>query len=167
MLRKSRFFAHSAMCHFCCRVTRGEMFFSGDGEPEWPLSELLRVKQRYGLSRLASAIMGDHHLAALRTADVPLWRTMLSLQSRFARRYNRDRGVQGPLCRAGPRRGLHQCIEVKSPRSLGKRDLKGLRAFLDECPDGALFGVVLYAGRDWMRSARNVVAIPWLEPLGR
>ena len=43
----------------------------------------------------------------------------------------------------------------------GKRDLRGLRAFLGEYPEGAPFGVVLYAGQEWLRPARNVVAIPW------
>lgn len=58
-------------------------------------------------------------------------------------------------------------IEVKTSRSIGKRDLRGLRAFLEEYPDGAPFGVVLYAGREWLRPARNVVAIPWPALLGR
>lgn len=57
--------------------------------------------------------------------------------------------------------------EVKTSRSLGKRDLRGLSAFLEEYPDGAPFGVVLYAGREWLRPARNVVTIPWPAFLGR
>jgi len=57
-------------------------------------------------------------------------------------------------------------IEVKTSRSIGKRDLRGLKAFLEEYPDGAPFGVVLYAGQEWMRPARNVVAIPWSALLG-
>jgi predicted AAA+ superfamily ATPase len=52
-------------------------------------------------------------------------------------------------------------IEVKASRTLGKRDLRGLNAFLKEYPEGAPFGVVLYAGQEWLRPARNVVAIPW------
>ncbi len=52
-------------------------------------------------------------------------------------------------------------IGVKTSRTLGKRDLRGLKAFLEEYPDGAPFGVVLYAGQEWLRPARNVVAIPW------
>ena len=52
-------------------------------------------------------------------------------------------------------------IEVKASRTLGKRDLRGLKAFLGEYPDGAPFGIVLYAGQEWLRPARNVIAIPW------
>jgi len=57
-------------------------------------------------------------------------------------------------------------IEVKTSRTLGKRDLRGLTAFLKEYPDGAPLGVVLYGGQDWLRPARNVVAIPWSALLG-
>lgn len=52
-------------------------------------------------------------------------------------------------------------IEVKTSRTLGRRDLRGLSAFLEEYPDKAPFGIVLYAGQEWLRPARNVVAIPW------
>jgi hypothetical protein len=52
-------------------------------------------------------------------------------------------------------------IEIKTSRTLGRRDLRGLSAFLGEYPDGAPFGIVLYAGQEWLRPARNVVAIPW------
>ena len=52
-------------------------------------------------------------------------------------------------------------IEVKTSRTLGRRDLRGLNAFLGEDSDGAPFGVVLYAGQEWLRPARHVVAIPW------
>lgn len=52
-------------------------------------------------------------------------------------------------------------IEIKTSRTFGKRDLRGLSAFLREYPDRAPFGIVLYAGQEWLRPARNVVAIPW------
>jgi predicted AAA+ superfamily ATPase len=52
-------------------------------------------------------------------------------------------------------------IEVKTSRTLGNRDLRGLKAFLEEYPQRAPFGVVLYAGHEWLRPARNMVAIPW------
>ena len=57
-------------------------------------------------------------------------------------------------------------IEVKTSRSLGKRDLRGLKAFLEEYPDRAPFGVVLHAGQEWLRPARGVVAIPWSAFVG-
>jgi predicted AAA+ superfamily ATPase len=57
-------------------------------------------------------------------------------------------------------------IEVKASRSLGKRDLRGMSAFLEEYQDGAPFGVMLYGGREWLLPARNVIAIPWSALLG-
>ena len=52
-------------------------------------------------------------------------------------------------------------LEIKATRRLGHDDLKGMSAFLQEYPDLAPFGVVLYAGTEWQRPARNVVALPW------
>ena len=52
-------------------------------------------------------------------------------------------------------------IEVKTSRTLSRRDLRGLNAFLGEYPHEAPFGVVLYAGQERLRPARHVVAIPW------
>lgn len=57
-------------------------------------------------------------------------------------------------------------IEVKTTRSLGTRDLRGLAAFLAEYPGLAPFGVVLHAGDEWFTPARNVAAIPWTSMLG-
>lgn len=57
-------------------------------------------------------------------------------------------------------------IEVKTSRTLGTRDGRGLEAFLDDNASAAPFGVVLYDGEDWLRLARNVVAIPWSALLG-
>ncbi|MFQ5738896.1 MAG: ATP-binding protein [Acidobacteriota bacterium] len=52
-------------------------------------------------------------------------------------------------------------IEVKATRSLGKRDLRGLTVFLRDHEELAPFGVILYQGKEWMRPARNVIAVPW------
>jgi hypothetical protein len=57
-------------------------------------------------------------------------------------------------------------IEVKVSRTLGARDLRGLGAFLEEYPEQAPFGVVVYAGSEWLRPARGIVAIPWPTLLG-
>jgi hypothetical protein len=57
-------------------------------------------------------------------------------------------------------------VEVKASRTLGRRDLRGLVAFLDEYPDLAPVGVVLHGGQEWGRPARNVLAIPWAALLG-
>ena len=52
-------------------------------------------------------------------------------------------------------------IEVKSSTTLGKSNLRGIKAFLKEYPEITPFGVVLYRGSEWHRPARDVVAIPW------
>ena len=57
-------------------------------------------------------------------------------------------------------------VEVNASRALGKRDLRELTAFLEEYPEAAPFGVERYAGQEWLRSVRNVVAIPWSALLG-
>ena len=57
-------------------------------------------------------------------------------------------------------------IEVKTSRTLRNRDLRGLKAFLEEYPHEAPFGVLLYAGQEWLPLARNVVAIPWSAFVG-
>jgi hypothetical protein len=79
----------------------------------------------------------------------------------------RDVGEPLQLAIAGLeiRRHLIERAHERSELVVG-RDLRGLNAFLGEYPDGAPFGVVLYAGQEWMRPARNVVAIPWSALLG-
>ena len=83
-------------------------------------------------------------------ADVLYWRTV--------------RGEEIDFVIETPTRLLP--VEVKISRTLGRRDLRGLNAFLEEYPDGAPFGVVLYAGQEWRRPARNIIAIPWSAILG-
>ena len=56
--------------------------------------------------------------------------------------------------------GSNIATEGRSLPSLAQLD-EAVRAFLEEYPDRAPFGVVLHAGREWIRPARNVVAIPW------
>ncbi len=57
-------------------------------------------------------------------------------------------------------------IEVKTSRSLGKRDLRGVTAFLKEYGETTPIAVVLYGGREWLRPAHDVVAIPWSAFVG-
>ena len=69
------------------------------------------------------------------------------------------RGEEVDFVVEGPDRLLP--IEVKSTRSLGKRDLRGMTAFLEEYSTTTPFGLMIYGGREWIRPARNIVAIPW------
>ncbi len=51
-------------------------------------------------------------------------------------------------------------IEVKSSRRLRPDDAKGLAAFLDEHRKTAPFGLVLYDGKEVIRLAKRIVAMP-------
>jgi REP element-mobilizing transposase RayT len=73
------------------------MVFS-DGREASRFVEVIReVKKRDGLTVLAWCLMGNHYHLALRTASVPLWRTIRLVQWRFARQHNRRRRQLGPV----------------------------------------------------------------------
>ncbi len=97
MPRRQRLFVPGAIYHVYCRVSRGEMVFNRDGEPERLISEMIRVKHRDRLTVFAFVVMSNHYHLALRTDRIPLWRTMLSLQGRFAKGHNLHRRLRGPL----------------------------------------------------------------------
>ncbi len=96
-MTRPRLFVPWAVYHVYCRITRGEMVFARDGEPERLVAELQTVKQRDALTIYAFCVMSNHYHVQLRTADVPLWKTMLFLQASFAKGHNRIRGIRGPL----------------------------------------------------------------------
>jgi REP element-mobilizing transposase RayT len=97
MSRKMRLFIPGGVYHVYCRISRGEMVFTIESEMQRLMAELLRVKQRDELTVFAWAVLGNHYHVGLRTATVPLWRTMASVQGRMARGFNRQRGIRGPL----------------------------------------------------------------------
>jgi len=53
-------------------------------------------------------------------------------------------------------------VEVKAARRVTPKDTRGLQAFLQEYGAQAPFGIVLCAGHQWRRPARDIVALPWL-----
>ena len=52
-------------------------------------------------------------------------------------------------------------IEVKTSTRATTADIKGLEAFLDEYPDLAPAGLLLYNGQEIMPLSRRVLAAPW------
>lgn len=97
MPRRLRVLANDTMYHVYARVSRREGIFAQEGEPE-AFVELLRdVKARDGLRILAWCLMTNHLHLLVRTGEVPLSRTMRSVQGRFAVSYNRRHQLIGPL----------------------------------------------------------------------
>jgi len=97
MPRAPRVFVEGAIYHVYCRVGRGEPVFTEEAEVVEFLSLLRELKARDELTIFAWCVMANHYHLALRSATVPLWRTMRLLQGRFSKAYNRRRDLYGPL----------------------------------------------------------------------
>ena len=80
MPRKPRVFIEGRIFHVYCRASRGEAVFADDTEATAFVDILQKIKCRDGLVIFAWALMSNHCHIALRTAEVPLWRSMASIQ---------------------------------------------------------------------------------------
>jgi len=78
-------------------VTRREGIFTQPEEADAWLTAVREVKQRDGFAVLAWCLMSNHFHLVLRTGSVPLWRSMRSMQGRFAMGFNRRHGLVGPV----------------------------------------------------------------------
>ena len=97
MPRKPRVFIEGGIYHVYCRASRGEAVFADEAEAAAFVGVLRKVKERDGLVLFAWALMSNHYHLALRTAEVPLWRSMASIQGLTTKGFNRRRRVYGPL----------------------------------------------------------------------
>ena len=97
MPRKPRLFVPGGIYHVYCRTSRGEMVFNEDGEAQDLIAEILHIKKRDDLMIFAFCVMGNHYHLGLQTDEIPLWKSMLSIQAGVARRHNRKYRVLGPL----------------------------------------------------------------------
>ncbi len=95
--RAPRHFVDGAFYHVYGRIARGEMIFSERRGAARFVDVIRDVKKRDGLTVLAWCVMGNHDHLALRTAMVPLWRSIRLVQWRFARQHNRRRRQFGPV----------------------------------------------------------------------
>jgi len=68
-----------------------------DAVAEGFVATLDMVKGEHGLTIFAWCLMPNHYHLAVRTGELPLWRSMRLVQGRFARAFNRRRGVFGPV----------------------------------------------------------------------
>jgi len=97
MARKPRLFVPFATYHVHCRVARGEFVFADANDSDAFLETLCDVRDRDDLSIFAWCLMTNHYHLVLRTASVPLWRTMARLQRTVAIKHNQRKRYHGRL----------------------------------------------------------------------
>jgi REP element-mobilizing transposase RayT len=97
MPRHPRVFLEGGTYHVYSRVTRREPIFADAAAADLFTELLAKVKARDGLVLYAWVLMSNHYHLVVRTVEVPLWRTMASLQVGFTKRFNRTHGLVGPL----------------------------------------------------------------------
>jgi len=97
MPRRARVFVEGLIYHVYNRVGRGEAPFKLADEADRFVGLMHDVKQRDGLIVFAWCLMPNHVHLAVRTSTVPLWRSMRTLQHRYAQAFNRRCRVFGPL----------------------------------------------------------------------
>lgn len=97
MPRAPRIFIDGGFYHVYGRISRGERVFSDPEEAARFAGVIADVKHRDGFAVLAWCIMANHYHLAVRTAGVPLWRSVRLIQWRYASQLNRRRRQHGPL----------------------------------------------------------------------
>ena len=187
MPRAPRIFADGAIYHVYCRIARGEPVFAEDAEARGLVDTLADLKRRDDLQLLAWCVMSNHYHLAVRSATVPLWRTMRLLQGRYAKAHNARQRTFGPVWqgRYGARlvageTHLAQVIAyihlnpvaagvVRDPRDWrwsGHRELLGDAAdpLIDVAAALAAFGEPADAAvRAYLRTLAELAGKPWLE----
>ena len=97
MPRMPRLFVTGATYHVYCRVARGEFVFDDPNEAAEFVEVARKTRDSDRWKVLAWCLMGNHYHMVLETDSIPLWRSMLRLQSGIARGYNRRRRYLGRL----------------------------------------------------------------------
>jgi REP element-mobilizing transposase RayT len=80
-----------------CRVARGEFVFDDPVEADGFVEAVGKVRDLDGWRILAWVLMGNHYHLVVKTDSVPLWRSMLRLQSDVARSFNNRHRYLGRL----------------------------------------------------------------------
>jgi len=83
--------------HVYNRVSRGEHAFRDEAEAKRLLKRLVETKRRDGFQVLAWCLMSNHYHLALRMGEVPLSRSMRTLNQRYAQSFNGRHRVAGPF----------------------------------------------------------------------
>jgi REP element-mobilizing transposase RayT len=186
MPRAPRVFVDGAVYHVYCRTAHGEPVFAEDAEAADLAGHLVEVARRDGLQVLAWSVMSNHYHLVVRSATVPLWRTMRLVQGRYAKAVNARRRTYGPVWqgRYGAKvveggRYLTRVIAyvhlnpvaaglVRDPaewRWSGHREMLGAVAdpVVDVAAALAVFGDPLEAGqRSYLELVAELAGTPWL-----
>ncbi len=187
MPRAPRVFAEGAIYHVYSRIGHAEPVFSDAEEVAELLGIVRDLQRRDELTIFAWCVMSNHYHLALRSATVPLWRTMRLLQGRFAKSYNRRRTLYGPLWQGRYRarlvsgeRHLNQLIAyihlnpvaagvVRDPAVYpwsGHRELLGEVGDPIVDVDAALAGFgapIAVARRSYAMALAETAGAPWLQ----
>ena len=97
MPRHPRLFIPEAIYHVYCRVTRGEFVFDDPIEAAEFVSAVREVRDLHGWRIFAWTLMANHYHLVIKTGVIPLWRSMLRLQSEVARAFNKRHRYLGRL----------------------------------------------------------------------
>ena len=187
MPRSPRVFVDGAIYHVYSRIGRGEPVFGDDAEAGDLLELLADLRDRDDLQLFAWCVMSNHYHLALRSASVPLWRTMRLLQGRYSKAYNARHQTFGPLWQGRYRAKLvtgethlAQVIAyihlnpvaagvVRDParyRWSGHRELLGRVSdpLIDIEAALAVFGDPIDAARTaYSRTLAELAGMPWVE----
>jgi REP element-mobilizing transposase RayT len=187
MPRPPRIFVDGAIYHVYCRAARGEPVFADDAEALDFVDTLAEIKQRDDLQVLAWCVMSNHYHIVVRSATVPLWRTMRLVQGRYAKAHNARHRTFGPVWQGRYRARLvtgeahlAQVIAyvhlnpvaagaVRDPKDWrwsGHRELLGSAAdpLIDADASLAAFGDPVDAAmRTYLRTLAELSRKPWIE----
>jgi len=97
MPRHPRLFIPGATYHVYCRVARGEFVFDDPIEADEFVLAVREVRDLHGWRIFAWALMANHYHLVVKTGTIPLWRSMLRLQSEVAREFNKRHRYIGRL----------------------------------------------------------------------
>ncbi|HOC41551.1 MAG TPA: transposase [Thermoanaerobaculales bacterium] len=97
MGRRPRLLIEGGIYHVYNRVSRGEHIFRDEAEAEKLLKRLFDTKRRDGFQVLAWCVMSNHYHLALRMGEVPLSRSMQTLNHRFTQSFNGRHRLFGPF----------------------------------------------------------------------
>jgi REP element-mobilizing transposase RayT len=97
MVRRPRVEVEGGLYHVYNRVSSGENIFADPNEAIEFVDRIREVKKRDGWTLFAWCVLSDHYHLVVRTARVPLWRGMHSIQNLFSRQFNRRFGRTGSL----------------------------------------------------------------------
>ena len=160
-------FAEGAIYHVYVRTARRERVFARSGEAERFLELVREVKRQDGFAVLAWCVMPSHYHLVLRTAEVPLSRSMRLIQGRFAAGYNRrHRTLRSVWQERYKAKLIHDTAYVRTV--IGYVHLNPVVAGLANKPEGyRLSGHLVLTGRgaDGLVDAGEALSLFGLRPL--